>query len=84
MTVIEKKINADSSIAAVETINKLDPVSIEALVSYVAYRHGVEEMFILSAVLKHFQVKNLKKLPHASREAVIRFLVDYKIAANAP
>ncbi len=66
-----------------ETLNKLDLVSIEALICYMAYGQGVEEMFIRRAVLVHFKINDLKKLPRAARDAAISFLVDYKVPANS-
>ncbi len=66
-----------------ETLNKLDLVSIEALICYVSYAQGVEEMFIRRAVLVHFKINDLKKLPRVARDAAISFIVDYKVPANS-
>jgi hypothetical protein len=84
MVAIHKKaIDHGVSAYTGETLNKLDLVSIEALISYVAYRQGVEEMFLRRAVLLHFKIDDLKMLPRIARDTAIRFIVDYKVVANS-
>lgn len=65
------------------TINKLDLVSIEAMICYTANRVQAHETFILRTVLAHFKISDLKKLPRSKSNAVIQYLTDYRVPANS-
>lgn len=75
--------NEGASLSLSGTINKLDLVSIEAMISYTANRVHADMPFIQRAVLNHFKVTDLKKLTRAQSEAAIKYLTDYRVAANA-
>ena len=84
MVAINERVHSEgSAIVAPETINKLDLVSIEAMISYTANRVQAEESFILWTVLSHFKVSDLKKLPRSKSHNVIQYLTDYRVPANS-
>jgi len=61
---------------AAETINKLELVSIKALLAYTAYDKKVSEDIVEDAFSSRFGIVGVEHLPRDAYDDAIRFLVD--------
>jgi hypothetical protein len=60
-------------------LNERELVSVNALLSYTAYEGRVDEEIVRKAVMRKFEVDEVKKLPSKVFDSVIRYLVDLQV-----
>ena len=71
------RLNSESIGLSDHTINRLELVSVQALVAYAAYVQHVSEEIVRTAVTSHFGIDDVAGLPSQSFDSAIRYLVDF-------
>ncbi|MDD3030420.1 MAG: hypothetical protein PHS57_09145 [Alphaproteobacteria bacterium] len=61
----------------VQTLNAMEQTSIRALVSYVAYTHGLEEDVVRGFVQTRFHADDVKNISSADYDNAVAYLVDF-------
>ena len=70
---------APSVISDEDTLNKLELMSINALIAYTAYQYSLSQDIVREMIHTRFRIKEVTHLPSASYDNAVRFLVDTQV-----